>query len=57
MASTVLNLKSEICNLQSFYMVLISRLRHRYQQATTRYGSHAFAIFAIYFGLGILRFL
>src|ERR1700730_7252182 len=39
------------------YMVLISRLRHRYQQATDRYGSHDFAIFAIISGFGILRFL
>lgn len=39
------------------YIVLISRLRHRYQHATDRYGSQAFAIFSICAGLGILRFL
>src|ERR1700731_2610247 len=37
--------------------VLMSRLRHIYQQATLRYGSQAFAIFSISFGLGSLRFL
>ena len=35
----------------------MSRLRHIYQQATLRYGSHARAIFSISFGLGSLRFL
>src|SRR6266852_4424906 len=45
---TVLNLQPKIFNLKSLpYMVFISRLRHRYQQATERYGSHTLAIFAI----------
>src|SRR5579864_8826953 len=38
----------------SSYIVFISKLRHRYQQATLRYGSHGFAIFSICTGLGIL---
>src|SRR5437879_1837212 len=37
--------------------VLISKLRHIYQQATLRYGSHARAIFSMSFGFGSLRFL
>jgi len=34
---------------------LISRLRHRYQQAMERYGDQAFAIFSMSLGLGSLR--
>src|SRR5436305_1774436 len=50
--------ESAIRNLKSlFYMVLISRLRHKYQHATERYGSQDFAIFVMTSGLGILRFL
>jgi hypothetical protein len=37
------------------YTVLISKLRHKYQQAMLRYGSHGFAIFSICAGLGSLR--
>src|SRR5882757_3972913 len=53
------DLRSEISVLRfsAGYKVFISRLRHRYQQATDRYGSHGFAIFVITSGLGILRFL
>src|SRR5215469_14469177 len=41
--------------VKACYIVLISRLRHKYQQATERYGVHDFAIFSMSFGLGHLR--
>jgi len=42
--------------VKTSYMVLKSRLRHRYQQATLRYGSQRLAIFSICSGVGSLIF-
>jgi hypothetical protein len=36
--------------------VLMSRLRHKYQQAMLRYGDHGRAIFSMTCGFGSLRF-
>jgi len=49
------NRKSEIGNRTFPYIVFTSKLRHKYQHATDRYGSQHFAIFSICAGLGILR--
>src|SRR5271169_1305764 len=38
-------------------IVLISKLRQRYQQATLRYGAHGLAIFSMSLALGSFRFL